>query len=204
MITERRRERLGPEDMRLARVPESYWGARLDDFPDDYDGKREATIYVKKIVKFLQDGAGLVLNGPGGHGKTHMAISILKIAIAHNAYGLFLEAGSLQQAHFERSLEEFEGQSLVERAQSVDLLVLDDLGAEHVSEFSSRLLENLIRHRGNRNRSLLVTTNVIPANLNRTYGPGTVGVLREKCLPVVVHGRDWREDKADSLKAEFE
>ncbi len=204
MITYEPSDKLTPQHMKLARIPERYWTARLEDFPADYTGLKYATIYVEKLIPNMQDGIGMLFFGIHGHGKTHMAICVLKRALAHNAAGLFLEAPAIQDMTIQREELDLVSRPIVEVAQGVDLLVLDDVGAEHTSDFSRVLVEKLIRHRGTRNKATIITMNLDPKSLSGTYGPGFASALREYVYPIKVSGRDWRDDKASELKKRFE
>jgi len=190
--------------MRLANIPEEYWKARFE----DNDAKkcayyREISLYIEAIVRNLHDGVGLLLWGPMGHGKTHLACSVLKKGIAHNAYGLYVEASQVAKAVIEKTPGLFEGQTLQERLETVDLLVIDDLGSEHTSTFDKRCVENLMRFRVTRKKSTVLTTNLTLEELGTVYGRGLATVLREKVYPVKVVSHDWREDKALALRERF-
>ena len=203
MITSEPRVHLLVADMRLAGIPENYWKATLRDFPDGYLGLRPCLTYCEKLVENLQEGFGLMLMGAMGHGKTHAAVSILKKALAHNAYGLFLEVSRITEARIRRTA--FDGdtdQTLMQRAEKVDILVLDDLGCEHSSDFAHQTIEALVRGRIFRNKSILITTNMTK-NLKDLYGPGTISALHEKVYPLKFEGQDWRSKKAEELKRRF-
>jgi DNA replication protein DnaC len=133
-----------------------------------------------------------------------MAIGVLKKALAHNATGLFLEAPEIQDVTIQREELDLVSRPIVEVAKKVDLLVLDDVGAEHTSDFSRVLVEKLIRHRGTRNKSTLITTNLGLKELPGIYGAGFASAVREYVFPVKVQGKDWRDDKASDLKKRFE
>jgi len=204
VITAEPRDSLTPSHMRLARIPERYWKASFEDFPDDYDGKKEVGAYLEKIIENLHDGIGMLFWGLPGHGKTHMGTAVLKRALAHTATGLFLEASSIQSATIEKKNLDIVQRPLVEVAQTVDLLLLDDFGAEHANPFSKVLVESLVRSRGMRNKATIITTNLKLEKIPAAYGEAFASAMSEYVFPIRIQGKDWRRDKAAALKKRFE
>ena len=204
MITAEPHDQLTPEHMRLARIPERYWKARVEDFPENYEGLRATNVYLSKLIHNLHDGVGMLYWGDTGNGKTHLAIGVLKKALAHNATGLFLEAAEIQDVTIRREELDVVTRPIVDIAKKVDMLVLDDIGSEHTSDFSRVLVEKLVRFRGTRNKVTIITTNLKLPTLGQTYGQAFASATREYVYPIRVSGRDWREDKAEDLKKRFE
>jgi DNA replication protein DnaC len=82
-----------------------------------------------------------------------------------------------------------------ERLTSVDLLHIDDLGAEKRSDWVLEQLYALINERYEAQRSILVTTNLDEAELKAQIGERTVSRLVEMCgaCMIPMHGNDRRE-----------
>ena len=209
MINEQR-DGLTRTTMRLANIGRDYWQTKISDIPDDYECKGAIDQYIGSLWDYVRRGVGLVLHGPKGHGKTHIAIGILKrVLLFRGARGLLLPVNRLQEVVIERSVLEWDEDEipLIERARRANLLVLDDLGEEHSREFSQRQLENLCRYRSVRRRSTIFTTNLLVKRddneLERAYGDWITSVLKGKNLPVLVRGTDWRGLQEERLKQEF-
>ena len=82
-----------------------------------------------------------------------------------------------------------------ERLTSVDLLHIDDLGAEKRSDWVLEQLYALVNERYEAQRSILVTTNLDDKQLEEQIGQRTVSRLVEMCgaCMIPMHGHDRRE-----------
>lgn len=191
--------------MTVAGVPERYWEANLPDYPESYKGYSACAAFHKDVVEMLRDGLGLILYGPPGHGKTRMACALLKQAMRHCASAVFLETNQMQRLIIDKNVELGiqSSRPIMEIAESADLLVLDDLGAEHSKDWLKAQVEALLRFRIARKRSTIVTTNLAMHDLAGIYGAGLVSVLKEALYPTKVEGNDWRSDAAKSIAERF-
>jgi DNA replication protein DnaC len=80
-----------------------------------------------------------------------------------------------------------------ERLTSVDLLHIDDLGAEKRSDWVLEQLYAIVNERYEAQRSIVVTTNLDQARLEEQIGPRTVSRLVEICGdPLPLFGDDMR------------
>ena len=81
---------------------------------------------------------------------------------------------------------------LFDEAREVDLLVLDDLGAEKTSEYVTDRLYVLINGRYEYDKATLVTTNRSLKELQQQVGPRIVSRLCEMCVPIEFPPEDYR------------
>jgi DNA replication protein DnaC len=144
----------------------------------------------------LDSGRGLWLMGDTGTGKTTLAMLVSKTALA---CGHSVAIYSLPKllARIRRTYDAEAGQdsylALFEQLTSVDLLHIDDLGAEKRSDWVLEQLYALINERYETQRSILVTTNLDEAALEEQIGPRTVSRLVEICGdPLPLFGEDRR------------
>ena len=127
----------------------------------------------KRFVKsFGKDTENLLLIGNTGTGKTHISTSIAKEIITRGFDVLYDSAQNIF-SDFEtdkfRSGYSPQYESKAEKYLECDLLIIDDLGAEFVSQFTVSCLYNLINTRKNRGLSTIISTNLSPEELGAKY-----------------------------------
>jgi DNA replication protein DnaC len=213
---------LGPEDVarpcecrerRLARrrargvastIPRKYRGVSLDRPPIsdmERDPKRapvyaEVKAFVENINERLDSGRGLWLMGDVGTGKTTLAMLVSKAAVeAERTVAIYSLPRLL--ARIRRTYEAEAGEQsyleFFERLTSVDLLHVDDLGAEKRSDWVFEQLYAIVNERYEAQRSMVVTTNLDQTSLESQIGPRTVSRLVEICSdPLPLYGEDMR------------
>jgi DNA replication protein DnaC len=152
--------------------------------------------YLDELGTNLSDGRGLWLTGDVGTGKTTLAMLVSKTAIeAGHSVAIYSLPRLL--ARIRRTYDDAAGElsylDYFKRLTSVDLLHIDDLGAEKRSDWVLEQLYALVDERYVSNRAMLVTTNLDVAALEEQIGPRTVSRLVEICGdPLPLFGEDQR------------
>lgn len=82
---------------------------------------------------------------------------------------------------------------IMNHLREVELLILDDMGAEKTSEWTKEILFNIIDYRYNEQLPLIVTTNCVPEELKGKIGDRNFDRLREMCALVSVVATSQRE-----------
>ncbi len=212
---------LGPEDVarpcecRAARlnkgrsrgissvIPPRYRGVSFDrppvsDMARDLQTKiavNEVRGFVDDLEARLQEGRGLWLFGDTGTGKTTLAMLISKAALEAGKTVAIYSLPKLL-ARIRRTYDSEPGGdsylSFFERLTSVDLLHIDDLGAEKRSDWVLEQLYALVNERYEAQRSILITTNLPHPELEEQIGSRTVSRLTQICDEVEVRGEDRR------------
>jgi DNA replication protein DnaC len=186
------------------RVPKHYRGVSFDRPPVPEiarvapDVVQEIRRYVREIDGNLDAGRGLWLMGDVGTGKTTLAMIVSKAALEA---GRSVAIYSLPRLlNLVRAAIETEGGMIgfLERLAAVDLLHIDDLGAENTTEWVLEQLYSIVNTRYEDERAMIVTTNLTPSQLKEQLGERTVSRLVAICgdgLPLF--GNDDRLSRRD-------
>ncbi len=187
-----------------ARIPERYRNCRLQNFKDLHN---ESLKKAKAIAKRWVDHwpaveAGLLITGPVGVGKTHLAVAILnELVDTKGATALFCDFSDLLdriQASFGKGSEESQD-DIVAPYRDAELLVLDELGARRPSDWVREVLYGLLNTRYNRRRLTILTTNFDDEpdgrgseTLEVRVGAPVRSRLWEMCQLVTIDAEDFR------------
>ena len=180
-------------------IPAKYRGLGFDRPPiTDLDSTVVGAVrtFVDELDENLESGRGLWLMGDVGTGKTSLAMLVSKAALE---LGRSVAIYSLPRllARIRRTYDADAGEQsyleFFERLTAVDLLHIDDLGAEKRSDWVLEQLYALVDERYESQRAVLVTTNLDQAELEEQIGARTVSRLVEICGdPVCLFGDDRR------------
>jgi DNA replication protein DnaC len=184
-------------------LPAKYQGVSFDRPPISdmaRDPKTRAVFeavstYIAELDANLAEGRGLWLEGTVGTGKTTLAMLVSKKAIeAGRSVAIYSLPRLL--ARIRRTYDGDSGElsylEFFRRLTSVDLLHIDDLGAEKRSDWVLEQLYAIVDERYASNRSMIVTTNMEVGDLEEQIGSRTVSRLAEICETLPMYGDDRR------------
>lgn len=151
--------------------------------------------YADTIDEQLDTGRGLWFMGPVGTGKTTLAMLVSKAALEAGRsvaiYSLPRLLNEIRDTHrAERSHID-----LLDRLTAVDLLHIDDVGAERKNEWVLEELYSIVNARYEEQRSMVITTNIRDdRELCEQISERTVSRLMEMCDQVPLSGTDQRQE----------
>lgn len=202
-----------------AQIPVRYAACTLENFQAQGDlflAANTAQRFIE-IYPGERDGTGLLFTGSIGVGKTHLATAILrKLVSEKDVAGLFCDYRELLKsitnsynAHVQ--ITELE---VLQPVFEAEVLVLDELGAAKPTEWVWETVAHILNTRYNDKRTTIITTNYpnLPPggtsqgdagtsarqslreeSLGDRIGERMRSRLQEMCVPVEMHGPDYRQ-----------
>jgi DNA replication protein DnaC len=151
--------------------------------------------FVAEVMEDLHSATGLFISGRSGLGKTFLCSAICH-ALAENGivplYMVFSDLIAEIRASFEGG-SSFSEDELIQMAREVPVLVLDDLGAEHVTDFSVSRLFDIVNYRRNERLPLVISSNLtLGSEIAQRYSERINSRLGEICKPLMLWGTDIR------------
>jgi DNA replication protein DnaC len=217
-----------------ARIPERYRHCDFENFETDNDIENVAreqlqvwnrSLAQAKLVvqRFAQEFPyacgnenGLLLMGPCGAGKTHLAVSALKQIVSRGHAGIFYDYRDLlKQIQDSYNAESQSTElSVLEPVLKAELLVLDDVGSSKPSLWALETVGHVLNTRYNEKRVTVLTTNYLDTDPTAGAGPRVAGMrapsiedsltervgtrirsrLYEMCRTVEISAPDYRKE----------
>lgn len=150
--------------------------------------------YAENFDACKASGYGLLMTGPVGTGKTYAASCVSNHILSSGHSVLFTNMPRiLSRIESDRQAEE----NLLERLKTVDLLVLDDIGAERTTSYAAEKMFAVVDARYRAKRPIIVTSNLSIQDMQQETDlkyQRSFDRLFEMCLPMTWIGRNWRRN----------
>ncbi len=176
----------------LANIPEVLLNCEMSSILD-FPYKAKIQSYIDKLPAIIKTRQGLLLWGNYGVGKSGLAAIILKEAAKKEICGFWISCKQLPGYVIKETVW-MDGITYYDRAQSVPILVLDELQIrEEKVAFLESCVEDLLRIRVSKNRPTIITTNHVPSLIKANY-PAIYSVMEESTRPLEIAGMEFRHE----------
>ena len=142
---------------------------------------------------FHKSSQSILMLGNTGLGKTHLSLSIAKELIEKDFSVLYGSTQSLilkiEKEHFGRSDT---GSDTISALLDCDLLILDDLGTEFSTNFTTSAIYNIINSRQLSSKPTIISTNLSIAELEEKYSDRIVSRIVGSSRILQFYGNDIR------------
>ncbi len=191
---------------RYSMMDEAFEGIRFDNsnfFPESEPLLRMAQRYCDNWKEMRDQNIGMTLQGPPGSGKTHLAFCIANELLGRGIPVMALSTIGLINRIYDSygKAGEYGEAELIRQLQNADLLVLDDLGAEHSGKSGKdkQIIYSVLDARVRAGKPLIITTNLDKKGLE-DHLTGADGVKRTfdrliaaaPTIPVILAKEHWR------------
>ena len=177
-----------------------YWTFEKDDGANA-ELTKALKNYVEKFPDFKEQGKGLLLYGDVGRGKTYGAASVANALLDKGNTVLMTDFTAIESI----VSKIWDKQEYYNALNRFSLLIIDDLGVEKKTEYTSQIVQAVINTRYNAGLPLIITTNLTGEELQSPQDMVYKRIfsrLYEMCIPVKVEGKDRRAEVLKSTVKE--
>jgi DNA replication protein DnaC len=198
-----------------ARIPTRYWQCDFESFYGLNESLQMARLKAQGFVEqYPLVDKGILFLGIPGVGKTHLAVAILRdLMLKKGVDCLFCSFQDLLQQIREsyNPVSSSTESQVLQPVLETEVVVIDDLGANRVTDWVEDTVTYLLNHRYNQKKATLLTSNVpddakavperspsgkfrIGDTLEDRIGIRVYSRLFEMCDKVLIQAKDFRQE----------
>lgn len=137
---------------------------------------------LKVVKKEIQN--NLFFTGTVGRGKTHLSLAIANEVLKQGGTVIYKRIDDLldiiRDYKFNREADDLDKNFHLDYLKNVDLLIIDDLGAENITAFAQNQIRIIIEDRNNFNKPWIINSNLNFNELQDYYGQRVTDRIIEK------------------------
>ena len=199
-------KRLIEKNIRSSGMPEKFRRRTFSTFQVSNENSkafRTCKAYADRFDELTErEQNGLAIIGPIGTGKTHLAAAIANELLQSGKKVICMPSVDMLAKIRATYREDGNDDEIMNDLKTADLLIIDDLGKEKATEWTSQTLYTIINARYENELPIVITTNYTLKNLVDRMTPAgsqdsisaaaAVDRLYETCIEVPMIGKSWR------------
>ena len=203
-IKELNRLSAGSSNLSARLEKETFKNFRLEYYPDETDasGKNPRRIMEKVFElckkyadEFTPDSGNLFFNGATGLGKTYLSSCIAGEVMQKGYKVIYDSAQNIIDAFESYKFGKADAPADLDGYSDCDLLIIDDLGTEFITQYSISVVYTLLNNRINAHKPTVVSSNIDGETLSSYYPQSIVSRLSGEFITVPFIGTDIRTAK---------
>jgi DNA replication protein DnaC len=164
----------------------------------------KALKYAENFEKYAQNGTGITFEGSYGTGKTHLAVAIA-LALINKGVPVICKTSIELLADIKRAYDsnsKVDEYAVLDVYKKAELLIIDDLGKEQVTDWSMPMLYSILNDRYEEMRPTIITTNygeeqlikhLTPKNSDSSTNAAAIVSRLHECNELIAMAwADWR------------
>lgn len=183
--------------LRLSGVDGMFQNIRLSDIKSESALMKSCTKYVENWEKIRPTGGGYYFWGNVGAGKTFIASALanelMKTKLVEVLFIRMPEAAKRVKKSFDAVVKN-EDKKLFDRMKDAELLVIDDLGVEKVSEWLIDEMYQIIDFRWRNKKPMIITSNRSLDDLTKVYPEQIPSRIKGCCKNIHFKASDKRQN----------
>lgn len=181
-----------------AGVPREFWRADKIVASSNEDKFEALAEYAGELSAAMDTGAGFVLYGENGTGKSSSAAIPIIAALKKGRTAAFVDFRDLVDG-WRRAWKDPEHQQHLDERTSRDIIVLDEVGKEHVGNDEGKFVlsrfDSLLRMRRGEYLPTILVTNLDPIKMTLRYGDSIESLLADRFTHLAYEPGDFRKGR---------
>jgi len=176
-----------------SRLPKRFEEKTLSEMTLQNESISRAVEAAKRFARNPEDNMGLILLGPPGTGKTHIAAALINYFLGKGLPCRFVEAIKIFRAVKESwKRPDVNESDILKSFVSPQILAIDEVGVQHGSETEKMFITEIINDRYNALKATILCGNLSPKELKETIGERAYDRFKENGNVVILSGESYR------------
>lgn len=156
------------------------------------------TFCQKYALNFSENSENILLYGAPGLGKTFLSTSIAKV-VSERGFSVAYDTSISILGHYESqkfgNFQSDESQKHINKYRNSDLFIIDDLGSEMSTNFTTSAIYDIVNYRIMARKPMIINTNLIPIKIQERYSEAIASRMLGEFTQLRFMGNDIRAVK---------